>query len=771
MILKNKEENDSKKMSRKERWERISKWLHNVGKSSRQVFGDWLGQQGLFQFVGDSLQEVKDIKKEREIERRLDAKRTPDQKTIRAKLARWSKKRFDNFFEEYKEEYGDDFKEQVLTSFKKYKEAITTGNFADEDPFGDLFEDEEDLDVLFDSLDDDLEGEAVGESFYIYENGGKMNLREIKDEAIKKIRIICSAESMDAAHPVPELNTQISNVKNDIVQLDIKTQDQPSNIFADGKFEKSYFTIKNEIKRLVATVNRSGEKLEDNYMDSLADNIIALFALKASHKAKDLYLNDCDEVKEDLKKDHLEVKELSERVGDAVEEKVGDIIEGLDKAKDNLVYNPPVDENSPEATSVPDKDIVFKDKVPAGEKTAGEDGFDIANLGDLANAGRAVTGLGSLVDVAATLIAVPINLLNGSSNLNNERKYGSNLVLKQPMVVSDTISNTFASKYAQALEVKNLLETKAILESTMAQSDGGSIVSRMAKTQKVLSPMSKDLKQAAKLYGKSELSYEEVLSAFSESGASKYMRPHNSEYLYIIPSLSSVVRRHPEEYELISKIDCGVGSGEAGQFIQHGRDALPSYIEVVIEYKDNDNVARLDQRIQSRKTLLGLSITPRSLPTEDIMKTIIELNKRALENVTVLREERSFIKKLKNVITFWKKKGTDAEKKVLKSNSFSKIINKIEGVKSPLFHIAISFGEYVEMKNKGLDLMKKEDYKRVVEQLPIISISIIDEDSDFVYLSEGMIMNYVKHKADDFISAISSYEKDLQTIIKYKQHV
>ena len=46
------------------------------------------------------------------------------------------------------------------------------------------------------------------------------------------------------------------------------------------------------------------------------------------------------------------------------------------------------------------------------------------------------------------------------------------------------LSTTFATKYAKALEVKNLLETKAILESTMAQTDGGSIVSRMAKTQK-----------------------------------------------------------------------------------------------------------------------------------------------------------------------------------------------------------------------------------------------------------------------------------------------
>ena len=59
----------------------------------------------------------------------------------------------------------------------------------------------------------------------------------------------------------------------------------------------------------------------------------------------------------------------------------------------------------------------------------------------MANLGKSITGVGSLVDVAATLIAVPINLLNGNANLNNERKYGSNLVLKQPMVVSDAIKH------------------------------------------------------------------------------------------------------------------------------------------------------------------------------------------------------------------------------------------------------------------------------------------------------------------------------------------
>jgi hypothetical protein len=54
--------------------------------------------------------------------------------------------------------------------------------------------------------------------------------------------------------------------------------------------------------------------------------------------------------------------------------------------------------------------------------------------------------------------------------------------------------------------------------------------------------------------------------------------------------------------------------------------------------------------------------------------------------------------------------------------------------------------------------------------MPIISISIIDEERDVVYLSEGPYMNYTKHDGSDFIDSISQYEKDLKTIIKYNQY-
>ena len=65
--------------------------------------------------------------------------------------------------------------------------------------------------------------------------------------------------------------------------------------------------------------------------------------------------------------------------------------------------------------------------------------------------------------------------------------------------------------------------------------------------------------------------------------------------------------------------------------------------------------------------------------------------------------------------------------------------------------------------------MNRTDYSRVMTRLPLISLTIIDEDSDILYLSEGPTMSYIRHSLEDFVDTVSQYEKDLKTIIKYNQ--
>ena len=77
----------------------------------------------------------------------------------------------------------------------------------------------------------------------------------------------------------------------------------------------------------------------------------------------------------------------------------------------------------------------------------------------------------------------------------------------------------------------------------------------------------------------------------------------------------------------------------------------------------------------------------------------------------------------------------------------------------------------MDLKENGkLDLMDRATYRKLLNSMPIISISIIDEERDVVYLSEGSYMSYTKHDGSDFIDSISQYEKDLKTIIKYNQY-
>ena len=410
-----------------------------------------------------------------------------------------------------------------------------------------------------------------------------------------------------------------------------------------------------------------------------------------------------------------------------------------------------------------DKDIAAIEAKLAKEKnpTAQGEGFKDVAAGVAKNAGAGI----SVAAVATLLIAIPVNLAIQKRNIKNESKFKSNFTFKQPMVASNQISNEFISKYAKAIEVKSLIEAKGLIESSIATADGGSVVSRASRNN-MLTPANITPKNI-ELFKKAPINYDELMASFSE--AKPYLNKLNTDSLFLIPSLSSVVRRHAESFRVITDIKVPEASGEAGSFLATGRNAHPTYLDIEVMYKDPSDLTKLGGGTNTKKSTLGFHVIPRTLKSNDIMTTIKEMGD--FEDMKVLNGERESQKKLSNVIKFWKKKGTGKEKAVLSSNSFSAIIDKIENVKNPLFHLVISYGEYMDLKENGkLDLMDRATYRKLLNSMPIISISVIDEERDVVYLSEGPYMSYTKHDGADFIDSISQYEKDLKTIIKYNQY-
>ena len=410
-----------------------------------------------------------------------------------------------------------------------------------------------------------------------------------------------------------------------------------------------------------------------------------------------------------------------------------------------------------------DKDIAAIEAKLAKEKnpTAQGEGFKDVAAGVAKNA----AGAASVAAVATLLIAIPINLAIQKRNIKNESKFKSNFTFKQPLVASDQISAEFVSKYAKAIEVKSLIEAKALIESSIATADGGSVVSRATRNN-MLTPANITPKNI-ELFKKAPINYDELMATFSE--AKPFIKKLNTDSLFLVPSLSSVVRRHAESFKVITDIKVPEASGEAGSFLATGRNAHPTYLDIEVSYKDPSDLTKLGGGTNTKKSTLGFHVIPRTLKSTEILTTLKEMGD--FEDMKVLNGERESQKKLSNVIKFWKKKGTNNEKAVLSSNSFSAIIEKIENIKNPLFHLMLSYSEYMDLKDNGkIDLMNRETYKKIINKMPIISISIIDEERDVVYLSEGPYMNYTKHDGSDFIDSISQYEKDLKTIIKYNQY-
>ena len=428
---------------------------------------------------------------------------------------------------------------------------------------------------------------------------------------------------------------------------------------------------------------------------------------------------------------------------------LGVLDKGLDKIKSDI--------------ELLDKDIAAIEAKLAKEKnpTAQGEGIKDVAAGVAKNAGAGV----SVAAVATLLIAIPVNLAIQKRNIKNESKFKSNFTFKQPLVASDQISAEFVSKYAKAIEVKSLIEAKALIESSIATADGGSVVSRATRNN-MLTPANITPKNI-ELFKKAPINYDELMATFSE--AKPFIKKLNTDSLFLVPSLSSVVRRHAESFKVITDIKVPEASGEAGSFLATGRNAHPTYLDIEVSYKDPSDLTKLGGGTNTKKSTLGFHVIPRTLKSTEILTTLKEMGD--FEDMKVLNGERESQKKLSNVIKFWKKKGTNNEKAVLSSNSFSAIIDKIENIKNPLFHLMLSYGEYMDLKDNGkIDLMNRETYKKIINQMPIISISIIDEERDIVYLSEGPYMSYTKHDGSDFIDSISQYEKDLKTIIKYNQY-
>ena len=568
------------------------------------------------------------------------------------------------------------------------------------------------------------------------------SLGELKEDFLKKVKFSALSESSDDFRgPVPALSEKIIEIKDRVVDFVSRCENVDSdNIGAIYDLSNRRDNLIKDINSVSTVLNNSDSQLNERYQETIANSILAIMTADNEVKAKDLTENSVEDIKEKDKSDIEKCVDCNPTVGRTITDKYSKVDQALNNAKKDLVYEPVKDPAG---------------RVPAAEKPHGESKDDKKGKWDeYAKNSMLIGGLGiagsliSATDLITKLLAVPINAIINGKNYSNEKKYGSALNIQQPLVSTDDISKSVVAAFTRYLETSTAIDIKQTLESSIARSDGGNLMSRA----KHVMPNTFTKMNSKGTKGNS---HDEILASFSQS------------FNPIVDCITKVLVRNGEAADFIFNIQSLVSKGEAGEFINDNKYAPKSTIEVELTYKDINNAASFDRKVVSKKSTLTVDIVPRKLPYEDIVKTFIDMNDKYFSNIKVTPAERNTDKTMKNSIALVKKQGTPKEKAVLTSNKFADIVNKIEKVRTPLFHIVISSQAYYDIKERGLDLKKGDVYRKLFKRLPIISLTIIDEDSEIVSTSMGPLPAFRDIQIKDLENEISKYEKELQSMIKF----
>ena len=574
------------------------------------------------------------------------------------------------------------------------------------------------------------------------------SLSELKESFLKKVKFSALSESSDDFKgPVPALSDRIIELKDKVVDFVSRCENvDPNNLGAMYDLSNRRDNIIKDVNSVSTVLNNSDKQLNDHYQETLANSILAVMSADDEVKAKDLTEHPVEDIVEKDKSDIENCKDCNPTVGNTVKLNYDKIEQSLGLAKKNLVYEPVEDPNG---------------RVPAAEKPFGESKDskkDMSKWEKYANNNMLIGGLsiaGSLIsatDLITKLLAVPINAIINGKNYSNEKKYGSALNIQQPLVATDDISKSVVAAFTRYLETSTAIDIKQTLESSIARTDGGNLMSR---SKNVMPNTFTKMNRKGNNGKNVKTSHDEILASFSQ------------DFNPIVDCMTKVLSRNGEATDFIFNIQSLVSKGEAGEFINDNKYAPKSTIEVELTYKDIKNGASFDRNIVNKKSTLTVDIVPRKLPYEDIVKTFIEMNDRYFSTIKVTPAERNTDKTMKNSIALVKKQGTAKEKSILTSNKFADIINKIEKVRTPLFHVVISTQAYHDIKERGFDLKKGDVYRKLFKRLPIISLTIIDEDSEILSMSMGPLPAFRDIQIKDLENEISKYEKELQSMIKF----
>lgn len=530
-------------------------------------------------------------------------------------------------------------------------------------------------------------------------------------------------ESLNLLSSKTRLNEEIHKVSNYILDTTDRVKDFPKNKYgymaaknilanAENKalgLYKTLYSVKSAFQtykeQAVLAIVVHDQQLADLAVDIPSEDTIEEVTQKIRERREMLDSTDT---------------EALEIYDDAMEATVED----LEKSTDSLIYNPEIDGE-------------IQDMVAAGEDAA------------------LYAGLNFLSNHAMTLISgtiTSIKKLLGPKFSDNTS--ATNTPIKQPVVSTHAVSKQVLKDITKALEIKMALQIKGMLESSLSYSDNGSVNKRLSEL-KYLSPSQTDT-----------LKYGEILSVFSEDQklnlqalnvretplAYKYLHEKTVHYFVKRPDLAEVELLN-NQYAHSEADDTIVDTGIAG---------VGTVVKVDIKFKPG-----FAGDIKNNKTTVIVDLLPRVYESDELLTALAE---HSVDFIKLTNEEKSWFDSFKSLVKAGPKVMVDKDDKGA-NNKQKKVVNKlyadlnkIKNINKPLFHVILDLNDYMALKdNHKLDLFDANDYKKLVSALPIISITIVDQEKNHIYVSEGTEKMFFKRDLKEYINSSKELQREIQS--------
>lgn len=321
----------------------------------------------------------------------------------------------------------------------------------------------------------------------------------------------------------------------------------------------------------------------------------------------------------------------------------------------------------------------------------------------------------------------------------------SSSVIEIPMIVSDDIAIDAVGGYAKYMEINCAYMIKSLVEGserTRFDSDIRSIMRQLP----VRTGMDDKLLDRFGLF---------IKSLFGSKN-----RPKVDKY---IAAFAEAARA-----ELSSKgisIDTMKVSGEGMDAIySETRLALPTYVTASVTV---NNLGRT----YTKNITIGISCKPKRVSPEEMAGFFLENRYDILVKGTQMSsKEKNSWSLFKANSSFLKKRlSSDPDTKDL-GNRLSAIFKKIEGSTKPFVGILMSNYVFDLLIERKFNIFDINQYNKIVNRFPILSIGIFDMNIDAFTYSIGETANFDRKTSDEINSDISKFEKEFRNVMQFNKY-